>query len=91
MEIRNLLPIGSVVLLCNGEKRLMIYGIKQREANGGEREFDYVGVLYPEGYISDEFTYLFDHKDIVEICFRGYEDPERTDFLSRLSTIYNGQ
>ena len=43
-------PLGSVVLLKNGTKRVMIYGRKQILASTGEL-FDYVACLYPEGNI----------------------------------------
>ena len=34
MKVKDLLPIGSVVLLKDGEKRLMINGIMQTDAGG---------------------------------------------------------
>ncbi|MBR2038593.1 MAG: DUF4176 domain-containing protein [Lachnospiraceae bacterium] len=86
--MKDLLPIGSIVLLENGEKRLMINGIMQSEANGTGKEYDYLGVLYPEGHIGDQFQYLFNHEDIKEIVFRGFEDSERIVFLEKLSNIY---
>lgn len=88
MKIKDLLPIGSIVLLENGEKRLMINGIMQSEANGAGKEYDYLGVLYPEGHIGDQFQYLFNHVDIKEIVFRGFEDSERSEFMEKLSKIY---
>ena len=42
------LPIGSVVLLKNGRKKIMIYGRKQMHVETGE-EWDYLACLYPEG------------------------------------------
>ena len=89
MQIKELLPIGSIVLLEEGEKRLMISGIMQSDASGNGEEYDYVGVLYPEGHIGDQFQYLFNHKDISEIIFRGFEDDERVEFLEKLSSLYN--
>lgn len=89
MKIKDLLPIGSIVRLKDGEKKLMIGGIKQQEADGNGREFDYYGVLYPEGHLGDEFQYLFNHEDIDEIVFRGFEDEEREDFLTRLAALYD--
>ena len=88
MKIRDLLPIGSIVLLKDGEKKLMIIGIMQNDAGNTSKTYDYLGVLYPEGHIGEGFQYLFTHEDINEIFFRGFEDNERTEFLSRLENIY---
>ena len=35
MEVKNLLPIGSVVVLKDGEQKLMIYDIAQTDGNQG--------------------------------------------------------
>ncbi|OUN99636.1 hypothetical protein B5F98_00190 [Pseudoflavonifractor sp. An44] len=88
MKIRDLLPIGSIVRLKDGEKRLMINGIMQSDASGDGKEYNYLGILYPEGHIGDQFQYLFNHEDIKEIVFRGYEDIERTEFLDKLTKLY---
>lgn len=88
MKIKDLLPIGSIVLLKDGEKRLMINGIMQNDAGGTKQNYDYLGILYPEGHIGEEFQYLFNHEDIDKIIFRGYEDEERTEFLAKLAALY---
>lgn len=88
MKIKDLLPIGSIVLLKDGEKRLMVNGIMQNDAGGTKNNYDYLGILYPEGHIGEGFQYLFNHEDIVEIIFRGYEDDERKEFLTKLSSLY---
>lgn len=88
MKISELLPIGTIVLLKEGEKRLMINGIKQINASGDGKEYDYLGILYPEGHIGDEFQYLFNHEDISEIIFKGYEDDERKEFITKLAKVY---
>ena len=87
-KIKDLLPIGSVVLLEGGEKRLMIDGVMQSDAEDMKKEYDYMGVLYPEGHIGDEFQYLFNQEDIKEVVFRGFEDNERNDFLEKLTLLY---
>ena len=87
MEIKGLLPIGSVVLLEEGTKRLMIFGVKQTNEDTNI-EYDYIGVLYPEGNIGNENQFLFNHEDIKEVVFTGYEDEERFDFLDRLDDYY---
>ena len=91
MRINDLLPIGSIVLLKDGEKRLMVCGVRQTNENGDGQEYDYLGVLYPEGHIGEQFQYLFNHEDIKEIVFRGYEDAEREAFLSKLMDVYKSK
>lgn len=77
--MKKYLPIGSVVLLEGGKKRLMIYGrIQQQE--GADKIWDYIGCLYPEGHISKEFTYLFNHDDIEKVFNEGYRDEEEEEF-----------
>ena len=88
MNIKELLPIGTVVLLKNGKKRLMIAGIKQMDTEDTSKEYDYYGVMYPEGHVGENFQYLFNHEDIAEIYFKGFEDEERERFLDQLAKIY---
>ena len=75
-------PLGSVVLLKNGTKRVMIYGRKQILASTGEL-FDYVACLYPEGNIGAEYTILFNDDDIEEVIFEGYSDKEDLEFIKK--------
>jgi len=86
METETLLPIGSVVLLYGGEKKIMIYGRMQEEAST-KKMYDYTACLYPEGNISQDFTYLFNHSDIEEVIFRGYSDADDEVFLEYLSNL----
>ena len=74
------LPIGSVVLLKNGRKKIMIYGRKQMHVETGE-EWDYLACLYPEGNINEEFMYLFNHDQIDKVYYLGYEDEEEIRFV----------
>ena len=92
IKIKDLLPIGSIVILKDGEQPLMIYGIMQSDGEGGlfkkPKEYDYVSVPYPQGNLGPGMIYLFNHEDIQEIIFRGYEDEERDKFLDELSNCY---
>lgn len=87
--IKDLLPIGSVVLLKEGRKRIMIFGIKQAGEKTPEVEYDYVGVMYPEGNMGLEYQFLFNRQDIDQVFFRGFEDEERTEFIQKLSEVYD--
>ena len=75
-----LLPNGSVVLLKNAEKRLMICGWYPVTEDG--LEFDYLSHPYPEGYIDEDSTLLFNHKEIERIDFIGFVDAEYQIFAS---------
>jgi hypothetical protein len=86
--LENLLPIGSVVLLKGGEKKLMIYGIKQYDTSDNNKEYDYIGVPYPEGHIGGEYQFLFNDTDISQVVFRGYENDERKVFIAFLDEEY---
>ena len=85
--IRDLLPIGSVVQLQNEEKPLMIIGILQRLENT-EEIYEYTGVPYPEGYMGEEYQFVFNHKDINIVLFTGYESSERDYFINNLLKAY---
>ena len=87
-EINKLLPIGSVIALKDAEKRLMIFGIKQIDTTTNI-EYDYVGVIYPEGNIGQDMQFLFNHEDIEAVFFLGYEDVERQVFINELSKLQN--
>ena len=83
-----LLPIGSVVLLKGGAKKLMVAGIKQiktdAENDADNKEYDYIGVLYPEGFLGNDSNFLFNHEDINDTVFTGYNNPERAEFIAFL-------
>jgi hypothetical protein len=87
--VKDLLPIGSIIRLKGGKKRLMIYGIKQVDQGDEDKEYDYVGVCYPEGNMGLNTQYLFDNIDIEELYFRGYEDDERAEFMKKLDEYYS--
>lgn len=87
MKVKEMLSIGSVVQLKNGTKRLMICGIKQTSIEENV-EYDYVGVMYPEGFIGAEYQFLFNHEDIETVHFKGFEDEERNAFIENLSAYY---
>ena len=81
--MKNYLPIGSIVLLKEGTKPVMIYGRKMNDQEGNE--YDYLACLYPEGYIDLEYTYLFNEENIAKVLFRGYVSSEDELFVKLLN------
>ena len=84
--MKEYLPLGSVVILKGGEKSVMIYGRKQSHAETNV-EYDYVACLFPEGNISKEFTYLFNHDKIGEIIFTGYSNDADKELVAKLTNL----
>lgn len=68
-------PNGTVVILKNANKKLMIYG-RQQKRSADNCIYDYVGCFYPEGYLSSTTNVFFNTRDIEEIIHRGYCDIE---------------
>ena len=82
-----LLPIGSVVLLNNSEKRLMVMGFCQAKPEDINTVYDYCGCLYPEGYMDAENVYLFNHEQIAQVFSLGYMDVEQFEFRDRITQV----
>lgn len=81
------LPIGSVVLLKNATKRVMITGFCCIRTDGeeGEKLYDYTGCLFPEGVVSSDQNLLFDHNQIDQVFNTGYVDDEVEGYLNALT------
>ncbi len=85
------LPIGTVVLLKEGKKRIMITGFcATSNKEGDSKQYDYCGVVYPEGVISLKEVLLFNHEQISKIYHMGlYNDQEEKQFKSKLIKMIN--
>lgn len=79
------LPIGTVVLLKGGSKRVMITGFCGIEGEDEDNVWDYAGCMYPEGFLSYDETYLFNHDQIEKIFHLGLaDDEEEIEFKEQL-------
>ena len=86
--LEGILPIGSVVLLTNSTKRVMIIGVCQKQVNvDREVYWDYVGCVYPEGYMGGEKTFLFNHDQIIRVFALGYLDEEQFEFMKKANDV----
>ena len=90
------LPIGSVVLLKGGKRELMItsYCIMPNgevyDKNGKvdlkePTMFEYGACFYPEGMLTSDQLFAFNHNQIERVCFKGYV----TDAQKEISNILN--
>ena len=78
------LPIGSIVLLKGGTKRLMITGFCAKPNQEPSKQYDYSGCLYPEGILSTDQIALFNHDQIEKVFSVGYKDDEEIAFKQSL-------
>ena len=80
------LTIGSVVLLKDAEKRLMITGrLVTREDDN--QIYDYTGCLFPEGITSSTEMYFFNNENIGKIYFVGLQDEEEFAYQEYLENL----
>ncbi len=82
MKQDKFLPIGTVVMLKGGKKRIMISGFLA--STDTKKIYDYSGCLYPEGFLSSEQICLFNHEEIDKIYYIGYQDDEAKEFTANL-------
>ena len=82
---KDYLPIGSVVLLKNGKKRVMVCGYYVKTNLETDEVYDYVGVLYPEGLVSSTENIVFNHEQIDKVFFIGYQDKEESKFRKKIT------
>ena len=74
---KRFLPIGSIILLKNATKKIMITGYYIESDN---KIYDYVGCMYPEGVISSLKNLVFNEEQIDKIFFVGFNDIEGQTF-----------
>ena len=82
------LPIGSIVLLRGGAKKLMVVGYFGINPDG--EQVDYMGVVYPEGYLDYKEVIGFNRVEVQEILFEGYKDIEQNNLFVQLDAYANG-
>lgn len=85
MESVDFLPIGSIVVVQGGIKKLMIISRAVTTAvNGQKKFFDYGACAYPEGMVGDKALY-FNHAQIFKVIFEGYTDDDNELALASIN------
>ena len=85
MEKVQLLPLGSVVYLKEGNKKILIIARGLVAKNGdGHIYFDYGGVPYPEGLVDDQMAY-FQHDAVKKVVFNGYTDLDNEATVEKIN------
>ena len=82
------LPIGTICTLKNKNKKIIIVGYFSIKYNGDAVIYDYSGLDYPAGLLSNSF-YHFNHSDINSIDYLGYESEEFETFNKKIKGQLN--
>lgn len=85
------LPIGTVVILKGGTKKVMINGFCAVAEAKPNKMFDYRGCPFPEGVMESNGVALFDHDQIEEICHMGFSNEESIELSDKLEIIVNSK
>ncbi len=78
------LPIGTVVMLVGGSKKVMITGYRSKNADA-DKVFDYNGCVFPEGLMENIYC-LFDASQIEDVIYMGLESKDENDYLDKVSS-----
>lgn len=81
------LPIGTVILLKDATKRMMITGYCSATPEDPNKTYDYVGCLFPEGNLAGDEVALFDHDKIGSISYMGLDDDEFKKFDTKIKGL----
>lgn len=85
---KNFLPVGTIVLLKNAKKRVMISGYCKITIGEITKVWDYCGYIYPEGLVEKEDILTFDDEDIDKVCYLGLNNEEYREYEKGLKDVY---
>ena len=88
-EKQELYPIGTVVMLRGGQKRLMIVGFDPLNEERTNKAYDYIGCLFPEGILATDKIAMFNHNQIEKVYHEGLFDEEEKEFKERLADFFD--
>lgn len=74
------LPIGTVVKLKDADKLLFIAGYRIHSNDNPKKIYDYIGYLYPEGFLSKDKNILFNKEIIEKVFYYGYKNEDYEKF-----------
>ncbi|MBP1971786.1 hypothetical protein J2Z83_003941 [Virgibacillus natechei] len=76
----DILPIGSVIRLKDGDVKLMILNrAPLYNKDGIIGYFDYSACMYPAGQVEEQ-VHFFNNENIEEVYFEGYRDEQEELF-----------
>ena len=83
------LPLGSIVKLKGSNSKVMITGFAVISKITGSEVYDYTGCIYPDGFVSYDTALMFNHSQIEEVYYKGFESDESREFNKNLLESYD--
>ena len=77
MKKSDLLPIGSVIITKDSDKKVVIVGTRLKNDDG--KYYDYGCVEYPYGFTKEKSFIYVNKEDIKGLCFLGDVNRKRGD------------
>lgn len=93
MDKDKFLPLGSIVLLKDAKRYIVVIGYAVIE-EGSSKVWDYMGCAYPIGVVNSTNNLLFDREQIDKVIHTGFCDDEGDKFIKvledNISKVKNG-
>jgi len=83
---KDLLTLGTLVKLSNISEKVLIIGF--RGIDDRKIMFDYIGLVYPYGFIDRKNVLLFNNSDVERILYDGYMSQEEIEFKNEINNVY---
>lgn len=77
-----LLPIGSIIKLGDTDYDILICGYGGKGTNN--RVYDYIGVIYPYGFISKNRILTFDKNKVTKVVYEGHKNKKYEEIVDQM-------
>lgn len=74
--------IGTICNLKNSDVKILIIGYDGKSIKSPNYVFNYIGVVFPEGFIDNNKLCYFNNEHIGEIISLGYSDDNKENNIS---------
>lgn len=90
--MRRFLPLGTVLKLDQeSAEKIMIVSRMVRKVNEDDKMWDYCGCLVPQGINNQAELKFFNHSDIRQLLFIGFQDEDELKYSTALSSYQTEQ
>lgn len=81
------LRLGTVFLQkTQNAMPMMVVGYLPVHPETGEM-YDYLVVMYPQGWVSDNSLLMIDHGEVGEILYNGFYDEKTDELIGKIQAI----